>query len=944
VNQPQLQLQTLSKLSKLLRKGMIMKPAWIKILWKGAILFMAGGLAIHAETKPAAKEIMVWVSPESPREMWLKGYGEVFPADYMFQQIAEAGFTDVEFQAQEGRGPNGSYHNTRVEHASRCNRMGDRDWLEESLTAADRYNLKLWLVLTPSYRIKNTDIGGLDDPRHIKIWTDLVEEYGTAYKPRHPSLAGIYLHEVHCAEAPDVHSDELEAFSAFCEKHFGEKYPLDTMPDGKANDKWQRRFFLYKNEIITKFTRIMRKTADRFNMETIFCLYSPEIASNSAVWGYDSVALEENSDRLWVVIQAEYRDLKNSWQDTGQGYKGSNVPFRQTMAFHGKPVSVFESRFILFPQVPRKYYQQYGNYTKIHGDFLNGYLKKSEKVLELFTGVENVKKWNQLHAKWLGAESKARIALIASSRPFVLRFPDNAGKEYRKVFTPLLDALKNHFLADAQVAGSQFTLDTDNLLKYDLMIIPQEMGLGLDDKFLDSIRRYLASGRKILVLGSGLSSASLDLEKQIDHSEELLGVRIAKEPQTASVTPHSTKIPRLPEKSWQQSFAVEVTSADEVLITDRVSGQALLTRKGNAYYLAFGQDFDNGDWLASLLEWLAPQPAALKNNSGFRFSAMTCLNNMLCVALPCEKAASAVLVIDSKKLGLEGDRFELRNIITGKTVCTTDAAGLLQGIAVKTDYDSEPCVLVVGQPQDVAEYSGIYPDNSVFADMGKINIVENPEVAIAISDKPGIKVGVYQNAYGAEEIYTQLNSISDFNCFYLPRLDNECMAQADVIVIPQAKSSTFFTQGKNEIREMVRRGKGLLLTHDATLVARELFPSLLRDNQEKIMRVQNNALKVVGRHPVTANLEAGEQFIPGFAFDHYSFVPGWKASTLAEDTRGNKVILAGPFEKGKVVLFGTLPGVFSTWDDCDRFLKDRTLEGTERQLLINAVHWLAKKE
>jgi len=126
------------------------------------------------------------------------------------------------------------------------------------------------------------------------------------------------------------------------------------------------------------------------------------------------------------------------------------------------------------------------------------------------------------------------------------------------------------------------------------------------------------------------------------------------------------------------------------------------------------------------------------------------------------------------------------------------------------------------------------------------------------------------------------------------------------------------------------------------LVAKELFPGLVRDNQEKIMRVQNNALKIVGQHPVTANLKAGEQFIPGFAFDHYSFVPGRKAATLAEDTRGNKVILAGPFEKGKVVLFGTLPGVFTAWDDCDHFLKDRTLEGHELQLLIDAVHWLAK--
>lgn len=316
-------------------------------------------------------------------------------------------------------------------------------------------------------------------------------------------------------------------------------------------------------------------------------------------------------------------------------------------------------------------------------------------------------------------------------------------------------------------------------------------------------------------------------------------------------------------------------------------------------------------------------------------------DNMLCAALPCEKASSADLVLDTRKLGLKGDRFEFRNIITGKTVCTASAAEMLKGIKVKTDYDSEPYVLVIGSDKSVAQFKGIYPDSSVFADMGKISIVENPEVAIAVPDKPGIKVGIYQNAYGAEEIYSRLDKIAAFNCFYLPRLDNECMAHADVIIVPQAKSSTFFNNGLKEIREMVRRGKGLILTHDAALCAKEIFPDLIRENHGKVMRVKDNGIKIAMRHPAAANLKAGDEYTPGFAFDHYVFSPGKEAQSIAKDSQGNDVILAGSFGKGRVVLFGTLPGMFCSWDDCGTFLKNKKLEGRELQLLIDSVNWLA---
>ncbi|MDD5598511.1 MAG: beta-galactosidase trimerization domain-containing protein, partial [Victivallaceae bacterium] len=780
------------------------------------------------------------------------------------------------------------------------------------------------------------------DPRHIKIWTDIIEELGKNYKSRHKSLVGIFPHEVNCAECPDTHRDDLEEFSKFCLKNFGEKYTGSKIPTGKDGAKWDKRFCLYRNDVVTNFTKAMRDAAAKYDMQTQFCFYPPETGSDSVAWGYDALELEKICDRMWVVSYSNYYDLKKPFIETSFSYKGANIPYNETVAFHGSPISFFEYRTMLFPMVLRRAYQKSPGFTKVYGDYLNGYAKKSEKVLQLFTGLDNVKKWNNLQMEWIGAERQSKIGLFISSVPFVLRYPVDAGRKYKEVYKQLRENLKKYYPVDTQLIGAEFTLKPENLMKYDLIIIPEEMGIGMDEAFFRNLKEYLSRGGKVLAISSAVTTGSRDLEKQHDHMEELFGIKIKKgQPLAGYVRLESEKLAVPAGKTWGTLRDVELISADEVIIREKNTKKPVMTRKGNAYYLVCSYNDDKNKIFTDFIDKITPQSACLKGNDNFRFSSITRQDNTLCVALPGEKPATAVLSLDTGKLGLTGKRFEVKNIITGQVLYEAGAEELKKGVKISTNYANEPYVLAVGTSRDLTRFKGLYPNNKVFADMGKINVIENPEVAIAVSDRPGIKVGVYQNAHGAEEIYNRLSKMPEFNCFYLPRLDGACMRHADVIIIPHARSSVFFDNAVKVIKSMVKTGKGLILTHDSAAKATAgMFPDIIAGNNGKIKNIENNGLMIQNPVSPTATVKRGDEYVPGWAFDHYAFKPGKDARVIARDKKGYDVVLSGKYGKGRVVVFGTLPGCFCPWNDCKKYLQD-DLKGKELQLLTDSVKWLA---
>ncbi|KKR03620.1 MAG: hypothetical protein UT30_C0024G0015, partial [Candidatus Uhrbacteria bacterium GW2011_GWF2_39_13] len=224
------------------------------------------------------------------------------------------------------------------------------------------------------------------------------------------------------------------------------------------------------------------------------------------------------------------------------------------------------------------------------------------------------------------------------------------------------------------------------------------------------------------------------------------------------------------EKIWLALNDVKLCGA-ETLIKNSFMNNPVMTQKGNAYYMSSGYFESSDKFFADIIEQLASPTVELsqdKDKADFQISSAVLKDNALCISLPSEKPCSATLKINPKKAGIKADKFEVKNIITGKVIAEGDAETLKKGIKINTEFPSEPYVLAVGGKKELAKFGGIYPDNKVFADMGNVNVIENPEVAIAVPDKPGIKVGIYINGVGSQEIYNTLNKFDEFNCFFLP--------------------------------------------------------------------------------------------------------------------------------------------------------------------------------
>ena len=97
------------------------------------------------------------------------------------------------------------------------------DTIDKMLIAAGKYNLRCWLVVTPSVHSVLADgskVMTTSDPRALTYWRARVAELGEMYKKRYPKVvAGIILHEINRPETGNNHAGELKEFSEFCKKN-----------------------------------------------------------------------------------------------------------------------------------------------------------------------------------------------------------------------------------------------------------------------------------------------------------------------------------------------------------------------------------------------------------------------------------------------------------------------------------------------------------------------------------------------------------------------------------------------------------------------------------------------------------------------------------------------------------------------------------------------------
>ena len=139
------------------------------------------------------------------------------------------------------------------------------------------------------------------------------------------------------------------------------------------------------------------------------------------------------------------------------------------------------------------------------------------------------------------------------------------------------------------------------------------------------------------------------------------------------------------------------------------------------------------------------------------------------------------------------------------------------------------------------------------------------------------------------------------------------------------------------LRAYVEQGGGVLLAHDTIWYMATPFPEIAtravpthEQNVEAGRHVAEVDLAVVEAHEAIGGQQPGVKFTPEFR-DHMIFKPGEKGAVVIRNTLDDPVYVAGEFGKGRVVFAGSYYGY------------NRDLEGTEREVFLAMLDWLAQK-
>lgn len=697
-------------------------------------LWLFAGVALGDE-----KALGVWMSPGGPSGIWEKACGDGFPVARIVGDQADLGTTDIFFFEQAGRG--GPFHHpTKVQYAVTDRRMKNRDYLRDLLEEAFRRKIRVWLAwTTPGGKYPGTEFSGLDDPGVQKIYLDEIEEVAANYG-QYRNLAGILWHELDCTEAVDMHENCQTSFVAYCRNRFGEEYSAPKMPRADPADPWWRRFCLYKIHVMNTFVDRMAEAVRRHGLQTAFCSYTPEsFAGESWRWGYDIVELEKLCDRQWfsaysVESGKPYQSIRGAWLDFGPSYRGQILSRNYAYAFHGRPLSFFEYRSPIYLAEMRAYYSKIASFTQAHGDIYTGYLGRSAQEMDLFQGKQRFGQWLRLMTGWQGGVSPARVAVAVNPTPFILQHPAMTGGEYDKRVRGLMAALSTWTDVDGIVLGSRFALEPKNLRAYELIVIPEDMGVGLSAAMAESLRQYVRGGGKLLVVATPLNVARPDLTQPKDLTHEFCGLEVVNSQLPGYVQVDVDVGSSKPEKFWAGRLKLVRPTEAKVLARRLDNMEPAILMNGNVYFSAIGYSPESGNFFPAVAARICRPAVTLVDNQGMRILEGVCKDGLLCLSL--WGPGQARLCVDVKRLGLPTSPCCVKDILTGQELCRPSAGQLRAGVKVEGRYVYQPLVLAIGAPASTDRFPGIYPSTDVFRGMRERTAQDNPEVPHESANSP----------------------------------------------------------------------------------------------------------------------------------------------------------------------------------------------------------------
>ena len=846
--------------------------------------------------QPRATGTTVWMSPGRSTRFWGKKGSDPFPVKMLVADLARLGVSEILFFEQKGRG-GPFYHPTAVANAATSSYLRGRDYLEELLDETDQHAMKVWLAWTPpSGPYPGTEIEGLNHPGMLRIYTGEIEEVAANYG-RHASLAGVMWHEVDCTEAVDSHADDVAEFAAYCRREFGEAYPGEKMPSAEAENRWWRRFFLYKNHVVNSFVGATAAVARKHGLRTHFCSYVPEAyPGDSWRWGYDVVALEKICDCQWFAGYVEesckpYQEVKGARIDFGPSYRNQILARNYAYALHGKPVSYFEYRTPVYLNQVRQFYTSIKDFTKQHGDFYKGYMGLAQTEIDLFYGIENLERWLGLMRRWQGGTSTARVAVAVHPNEFIMRNPLGTGYRYDQKVRTLMLALSAVTDVDGLLLESRYSLDPRNLLRYSMIIIPEDMGAGLSPPMIESLRKYEAGGGRLLVIVTPLGTSRPDLTRPTDLTRGFCGLEITKSGLPGYVTLAGGPFPVEPEAFWAPSLKRVNLHGAEVLLKHRDTDRPALTRKGNVFFSTVGCGPESVWVFSGIVRHMLRPPIALGQNTGLRILEGVGKDGMLCLTLWGQ--GKALLQVDAARLGCKESSYHVRELLTGATLGDFSAGQLGEGIPVEIEHLYQPLVIAIGKKESLDAFQALYPSAQVFQGMTPRQADANPEVPRELSDAgrtvgpvPRDKeIGIVEYALKFEVAPKRRTTAKDHYVWQAAQKAKLAPEVIDVdIFLPNHRAernrfkriyiptgSEWFTQAMYQgMHEYVREG-GLLLTNTGLLLldananyrvdepdkithyARDTFLGIRAHASATIRRI-----KVLQTCPLTVGIPAGD--------------------------------------------------------------------------------------
>ena len=184
---------------------------------------------------------------------------------------------------------------------------------------------------------------------------------------------------------------------------------------------------------------------------------------------------------------------------------------------------------------------------------------------------------------------------------------------------------------------------------------------------------------------------------------------------------------------------------------------------------------------------------------------------------------------------------------------------------------------------------------------------------MAASQKPprftgsGVKVGVFQDGYGAPGILPLVRASAGYTAEYLTSLRPAWLAACDVVILPQPRSTAPLSQSDYDaIKAYVKNGGKVLLTHDAVGYRSfpVLFPSVCQGGRRHVAETQFTMVL-----PDETRERGAHTY-----YDHIILRPGRASRVLARAPAGNgeaAVAVAGPVGAGRVAATGLAIGLAS---------------------------------